>query len=112
MKMARASEADIEAALEVTQILGYLERGYMPSDDESEDTEFFDEDDAEQCKTALQKIFEATRKGNLFRVVFGMAVVLDPRNELLDPDADTIERHPKIVEALGAIAAQGSKEGA
>jgi hypothetical protein len=103
MKMARASEADLEAALEVTQILGDLERGYMPASDESDDTEFFDEDDPRQCQVALQKIFEVARKGNLFRVVFGMAVVLDPRNELLDPDADTIERHPKIIKALEAF---------
>jgi hypothetical protein len=57
----------------------------------------------------MQKILEAARKGSLFRVVFGMAVVLDPRNELLDPDADTIERHPKIVEALKAV--EAAKEG-
>jgi hypothetical protein len=111
MKMARASEADLEAALEVTQILGDLERGYMPASDESDDTEFFDEDDPRQCQVALQKIFEVARKGNLFRVVFGMAVVLDPRNELLDPDADTIEKHPKIVEALRAMEASNANQG-
>ena len=28
-----------------------------------------------------------------------MTVVLDPRNELLDPAADTLELHPKLVAA-------------
>jgi hypothetical protein len=34
------------------------------------------------------------------RVVFGMAVVLDPRNEVVDPDADTLEIHPKYAAAI------------
>ncbi|MEI7296661.1 hypothetical protein WCQ02_31345 [Paraburkholderia tropica] len=100
MKMARASEADIDAALKVSQILSNLDRGYMPASDEDERIEWFDEDDAEQCQVVLKKILEVCQKGNVFRVAFGMAVVLDPRNELLDPDANTIEVHPKIVAAM------------
>jgi len=100
MKMARASQADLDAANDVSRIVGELEKGYMPSADEVEDTEFFDRDDPEQCRRALCAILGAAAKGSLFRVTFGMAVVLDPRNELLDPAADTLERHPKIVAAL------------
>ncbi|WP_069357846.1 hypothetical protein [Burkholderia cenocepacia] len=100
MKMARASQADLEAASDVTRIVDELEKGYMPSSDETEDLEFFDRDDPEQCQRALGLILDVAAKGSLFRVTFGMCVVLDPRNELLDPDADTIEKHPKIVEAL------------
>jgi hypothetical protein len=103
MKMARASEADIEAALKVCRILDALDKRYMPSDDDSEELEFFDRDDAEQCQKVIGMLLDATSRASLFRVVFGMAVVLDPRNELLDPDADTIERHPKIIEALKAF---------
>lgn len=103
MKMARASEADIEAAFKVCQILDQLDKRYMPSDDDREDTEFFDRDDAEQCQKVVGMLLDATRHTSLFRVVLGMSVVLDPRNELLDPDTDTIEMHPKIVEALEAM---------
>jgi hypothetical protein len=102
MKMARASEADIDAALKVSRILEDLDRRYMPSDDDSEELEFFDRDAADQCQKIVGMLLDATRRTSLFRVVFGMAVVLDPRNELLDPDADTIEMHPKIVKALEA----------
>ncbi|WP_258898242.1 hypothetical protein [Burkholderia glumae] len=106
MKMARASEADIQAALDITQIIGEIEKGYMPvlgsDEDEADDVTFFDRDDADQCRLVLGAILDAADKGSIFRVVFGMTVVLDPRNELLDPDADTLEKHPKIVAALAA----------
>lgn len=102
MKMARASEADIEAALEISRYLEALERGFMADIDDSDEIEWFDREDPDDCRRALHSILDASAKGSIFRVVFGMAVVLDPRNELLDPDADTIEKHPKIVEALRA----------
>lgn len=102
MKMARASDEDIEAAFKVCRILDDLDKRYMPGDDDSEELEFFDRDDADQCRKIVGMLLDATRYTSLFRVVFGMAVVLDPRNELLDPDADTIEMHPKIVAALEA----------
>jgi hypothetical protein len=109
MKMARASEADIEAALKVCRILDELDKRYMPSDDDSEELEFFDRDDADQCQKVVGMLLDATRHTSLFRVVFGMAVVLDPQNELLDPDADTIEMHPKIIAALEACDAAKEK---
>lgn len=99
MKMARASKADLDAALDVSNIIEQLEQGYMPSTDDADDVERFDSDDREQCKRALGAILDAAAKGSLFRVTFGMTVVLDPRNELLDPAADTLELHPKLVAA-------------
>lgn len=107
MKMARASKADLDAANEVARLLGDLERRCMPDadpDHPSEETEWFDRDDAKQCQRALGMLLDAASKGSLFRVTFGMLVVLDPRNELLDPDADTLEKHPKTLAALAAAA--------
>lgn len=106
MKMARASEADITAALEVCRILEDLDKGYMPSTDDSEELEFFDRDDSEQCRKIVGMLLDAIDQASLFRVVFGMSVALDPRNGLLDPDADTLEKHPRIVEALALLDAQ------
>lgn len=97
MKMARASERDLEAALAVSRILEDLEEGYMPGPDDAEDIEFFDRDDPEQCRRALDAILRAAQQGGIFRVTFGMTVVLDPRNKLLDPDADTLELSPEHV---------------
>jgi hypothetical protein len=78
----------------------------MPEIDDDSEIEWFDRDNSDDCRRALHAILDSSAKGSIFRVVFGMAVVLDPRNELLDPDADTIERHPRIVEALEAMAAK------
>lgn len=103
MKMARASKADLDAALDVSKIIEQLEQGYMPSSDESEDYERFDSDDREQCQRALRAILDAAAEGSMFRVTFGMTVVLDPRNELLDPAADTLELHPKLVAARAGV---------
>lgn len=105
MKMARASQADVDAALEVTRMLGDLEKRTMPDVDPenpSDDTEWFDRDDAEHCKRAMAMLLDAASKGSLFRVTFGMLVVLDPRNELLDPNANTLEKHPKTIAAIKA----------
>ncbi|AVQ84253.1 hypothetical protein [Variovorax sp. PMC12] len=112
MKMARASDADIDAALAVSRILEDLEKRYMPEapGEERQGIEWFDRDDAEQCQRALGILLDAAAKGSIFRVTFGMAVVLDPRNELLDPAADTLEKHPKTMAALAAVdAAQIAK---
>ena len=97
MKMARASEADLRAALDVSRIVEELEKGYMPSSegDESEAVEFFDRDDPDQCRRALEAILAAADQGSMFRVTFGMAVVLDPRNKVFDPSADALEIHPE-----------------
>lgn len=102
MKMARASEDDLKAALDVSRILEEeLAKGYMPSDPDAEDDgdgiKWFDRDDPDQCKVALNKLLDAADKGSLFRVTFGMTVLLDARNKLTDPAADTLEAHPEIV---------------
>ncbi|TXD58901.1 hypothetical protein FUT88_13595 [Ralstonia sp. TCR112] len=98
--MARASDDDLKAALDVSRILvEELAKGYMPSEPDAEDDgiKWFDRDDPDQCKVALNKLLDAADKGSLFRVIFGMTVLLDPRNKLTDPDADTLEAHPEIV---------------
>jgi hypothetical protein len=102
MKMAKATEADMHAALDVGCILDQLGKGYMPkfaSEDSSEDDEdeigFFDIDNHDLCKKVLRKLLSLERSSNLFRVTFGMTVVLDPHNKLVDPNASTLEEHPE-----------------
>ena len=47
-------------------------------------------------ESVVQHLLAILRKGSVFRVAFGMAVMLDPRNEVVDPDADCLEMHPKF----------------
>ena len=73
-----------------------LLKGFLPEcmqDDNG--TDLFHTDDAEQCQAAMRKLLEIADRGSLFRVTFGMAVLLDPKNRCVDPDADYLEHHPE-----------------
>ena len=105
MKMAKASDADMEMAIELTNALEKLSSQWgalMPEKIEvisgNEESERFDIDDHEQCKRALEYLILLARSASLFRVVFGMTVLLDPRNKIVDPDVDILERHPDFVD--------------
>lgn len=95
MKMAKASNNDMEAALELCRALDVLEDGTLPEGmTEGDDCVFYDADEhAEKVVEHLMSIF---KKASLFRVCFGMTVVLDPRNEIVDPNDDCLAVHPKF----------------
>lgn len=102
MKMAKASEADLDMAMELSNAFGSLTQrwgAYVPekaqADPDSEAIERLDLDDHEQCRRVLGYLLDVAGRASLMRVVFGMAVVCDSTNELLDPEADTLEHHPK-----------------
>lgn len=108
MKMAKASQADIEMAMELANALEALSSRWgatMPQKiaEAALGVTAFCIDDPEHCRRVCEYLINLGRSASLFRVVMGMAVVLDPRNELLDPDADTLEAHPRIQAALSAI---------
>lgn len=98
MKMAKASEADTQMAMDLANMLDMLGHRHCPSMPtaiaRNDGDENFDRDDDDQCGRALRALLETADRGSLFRVVWGAAVMLDPRNKLVDPDADTIEHHP------------------
>ena len=101
MKMAKASDADTNMAMELVNALDLLGQRLAPcmpeaieklaEDDESE---HFDRHDDEQCGRAMRHLLELTDRASLGRVIWGAVVMLDPCNKLVDPDADTIEHHP------------------
>lgn len=98
MKMAKASQADLDMALDLISVLDDIERGYFPhrfSDPESESSEWLDTDDTEQYDRLIDSLRRLLNRGSVGRVIMGMAVICDPQNECIDPDADCIEHHPK-----------------
>lgn len=108
MRMAKASEADMQALLDVVNILEQMAKGWMPEveDDTAEDKpddEHFDANDSEHCKYVVGMLMRADRRGGLFRAAFGLTVLLHPKNELVDPDLDHIEKHPRIKRALALL---------
>lgn len=100
MKMAKASTADIEMAMELSQFVEDLVDGMCPkqacADPASDDIELLEDDPDEQHIRIISALQGIARKGSIFRVTFGMSVLVDPRNELIDPAVDTLEPHPKI----------------
>lgn len=102
MKMAKASEADLRMAMELCNALDEL-GGHWPTmptamsesaDDPDVPEASFDRDDDRQCGAALRYLLDVADRGSLMRVVWGCAVLLDPKNQCVDPAADTIEHHP------------------
>ncbi|MFA6971660.1 MAG: hypothetical protein WC208_09705 [Gallionella sp.] len=99
MKMAKANKADLDMAMELSSALESLEsHRSMPQalQDDSDDTVEFDADDAEDCKKALTYLLDLMGKGSLFRVVFGMCVLLDPRNRIVDQNSTALDHHPDV----------------
>lgn len=93
MRMAKATEADLKNATEITNAIELMtQSGHrhrcMPDSEEE-----FWPDDAEQCKKALHYLLNRAR--GLNRVVFGCAVLLDPINKIVDQSLDYLDRHPK-----------------
>lgn len=97
MKMAKANQADIDMAMTLSSFIDSIDKGYVPdaASNDAERIEWLCLDDGEQCCRIVSELKSIITKGSFFRVVFGLAVLLDPDNELVDPDADTIEHHPK-----------------
>lgn len=99
MKMARASDKDMGAAISLCSALDSINSTWSPtmpaelcSNDGCDDP--FDIDDLAQCQAVLRHLMELADCSRLFRVVFGMACVMDPANKLIDLDCDHLETHP------------------
>lgn len=100
MKMAKASPEDLDMAMDLANVLDDIERGLFPTklqsdkDAESERVEWIDTADRQQYERLFFGLKWLLNRGSISRVIWGMAVVCDPANECIDPDADTIEHHP------------------
>lgn len=106
MKMAKASEADLSMALDLIGVLDDIERGTFPylfSDQDSENTEWIDTDNPEQYDRLIDNLRSLLNRGSIGRVIMGMAVVCDPDNECINPDANCIEHHPKRQQMESAL---------
>lgn len=107
MKMAKASKRDIEAAGELMGILNGISNLFYPNIENGDDEESlrFDEDNPEHLRKFYDKVKATLDKspGYPGRVIGGMChVILWDKNEIVDPDSDVLDLHPKIISALAA----------
>lgn len=116
MKMAKANEADLEMAMQLCGALDSL-TGWWPCVPTAveevataDGSEAFDRDDREQCVRVLGHLLDLAHRASLMRVVWGCAVMLDPRNKCVDPESDVIEHHPDAKAGMGARQARPISE--
>lgn len=94
MKMAKASQADLDAAMEICHAMESLHRGHLPDAmTDGDDVVWYDE--AKHAGQVVDHLVKLVGSASLFRVIFGMMVLLDPRNEIVDQGADALALHPK-----------------
>lgn len=100
MKMAKASQADIDAAIELYQFLQCMQQG-RPAADAVDEFGYKGYDDLIDRGDACDDEFvlRAHERGGLVRVVWGMQTLLDPKNEVVEPDLPHLALHPKHEQA-------------
>lgn len=108
MKMAKASQADLDMLQALHRALDAITArwsatippGCIGADGQVDamGEEEFDLDDAEQCQRVLRHIIDITERGSFFRCVGNLLVLLDPTNPCVDPAADTLEAHPRLLQ--------------
>jgi hypothetical protein len=102
MKMGKPSEKDIDAAGQAMGVLNTISSGYYPScsGDGGEDAPtFFDPDDPKHLRLFYDLMSQTLDEapGWPTRVIGGMCyVVLFDENQIVDPDADCLELHPRF----------------
>lgn len=100
MKMSKVTPKDIDAAGDAMSILECISHGYYPQKEGDADAPmYFDDEDPDHLSHFYQRM-KATldhAPGWPGRVIGGMCfVIMYAKNEIVDPDADTLELHPKF----------------
>lgn len=106
MKMAKPSQADLDAAGDLLAILNQVDRGHRPGKSGDLDArEDFDPDRFEHLREFYDAIVATLDRAPNYpgRVIGGMCyVIMYDKNEIVDPSSATIALHPRLVRALEA----------
>lgn len=102
MNIAKATPLDIEAALDLVGLLETLSGGYYPSDPQGEcesDPLRFDEENPDHLAQLWARLKACLDKSPGFtgRVIFGGVTLMDPRNRIIDENAEVLTLHPTLV---------------
>ena len=114
MKMAKATEKDLECALLILGQLDDMENGLMPRISHGQDGPVypatdgewrsFEQTNADDCEEAVKRLMDVFCKrengGAMNRVIWGMHTLM--HNDVCDPNASTLEWHPSLVAAVEA----------
>lgn len=108
MKMAKASERDMDAVGTLAGILNDIDSRWFPrrpdpgAGEGENDPSFFDPDDQEHLRVLYDRLMECMNSapGALGRVVMGFHVLM--HNNLVDPTKDYLDFHPHIKAAMSS----------
>lgn len=96
MKMAKATQQDMDAAYELCHALEALEQGYLPNMTGDEDEESVSYEERKHAIQVVNHLIAIARRASIFRVCFGMTVLLDSKNEIVDPNSKALDLHPRL----------------
>jgi len=115
MKMAKPSEKDIECGGKLLQILNAIDGrfgGPFPTEGPDDLLELleieeidFDADNAEHLQALYNSLAALLRTSASFhnRIIAGMCyVIMWDKNEIVDPNSDTLDLHPRFKAAAGS----------
>jgi hypothetical protein len=110
MKLAKASPEEVEALLNLARVLNSADCDGFPCKpdgtwEDGEDGEWFDVDDPDHLRKFYDRVmgcFE-DHPGGINRTVWGYHLAME--NNVFDPNADTYEWHPSLLEAVEKRAA-------
>lgn len=104
LRFAKATHEDVAAVQTIGLILEDLERGDYPRGADGKhvdgDPEWFDVDDAADCRVALQRLLEVVGRipGGFMRISGLAHIALN--NDVFDPDQDHLVWHPDLAPAV------------
>lgn len=106
VRMARATDKDMEVGYELMALLNDMDRGYYPvrrGDNEDDMPTLFDSDDREHLEYLHQRICEiADKSGSFGRLMGALSIFLNPKNDIVDFADDCIELSPSLKESIKA----------
>lgn len=119
LQIAKATDDDFSAALELMNLLESMANYEMPPQIAAEalaeeEGSRYDIDDRGHNRALASHLREMYNQnpGALTRIIFGLSALTNPDNRIIDPDKDVIALHPRIKDALKATEkAQQTGEG-
>lgn len=112
MKMAKPTQLEINLAMQLAAYIEALRSGDRLAPEPGKTlgdpaywngSHDFDEQNGDDCRAAIAQIFELAGR-SAWIVPMAYATVAGEQNAVIDPDADTLQLHPRIVAALHAAA--------
>nr|DAO76388.1 MAG TPA: hypothetical protein [Bacteriophage sp.] len=118
MKVTKATKQDVDAIFDIISLLDAVQDGEIPNENEESDPQesigtcaLFEALDATEeeyvsnkvnhfIRQALKRLISIHSSAYPMLAAMNLSCFLEPSNEIIDPENDTLEFHPKIHQAM------------